>query len=137
DQTTTFPGTNLGGPTAPGWPLHNPNRLENTTLPHTYMFGPAVVNEFEAGYHRQLAFTQQSEPVKYSDFGVTAPSYDNGIPEISIIGALTLGGNGQTLLNIQNHYILQDTLSYTHGRHALRFGGGLERTQNNQGQFHY
>ncbi|MCU1273095.1 MAG: hypothetical protein JWO48_526, partial [Bryobacterales bacterium] len=137
DQTTTLPGTNLGGPTAPGWPLLNPNRFVNTTLSYTYIASPALVNEFEVGYHRQWAFTQQAEPVKYSDFGVTAPAYDDGIPEILINGALTLGGNGQTILNIQNHYILQDTLSYTLGRHVIRFGGGIERTQNNQEQFHY
>src|SRR5216684_2305371 len=133
----TFIGTNLGGPTAPGWPVLNPNRFVNTTLAHTYIFSPTLVNEFEIGYHRQWSFFEQAEPVKYSDFGVNAPSYDNGIPEIYIIGAVTLGGNGQTLLNIQNHYILQDTLSYTRGRHTLRLGGGIERTQNNQEQFHY
>jgi len=137
DQTTTFPPTNLGGPTAPGWPVLNPNRFVNTTLTHTYIFSPSLVNEFEAGYYRTWAFTQQSEPIKYSDFGVTAPSYDNGIPEILINGGITLGGNGQSLLDIQNHYTLQDTLSYTWGRHVFRFGGGVERTQNNQEQFHY
>ena len=137
DQTTTFPGANLGGPTAPGWPVLNPNRFVNTTLTHSYIFTPTLVNEFQVGYHRQWAFTQQSEPIKYSDFGVNAPAYDNGIPEILINGGLTLGGNGQTLLNIQNHYILQDTLAYTWGRHVLRFGGNIERTQDNQSQFHY
>jgi hypothetical protein len=137
DQNTTFPPANLGGPTAPGWPVLNPNRFVNTTVTYTYIFSPLLVNEIEAGYHRQWAFTQQSEPVKYSDFGVAAPSYDNGIPEILINGALTLGGNGQTLKNVQNHYILQDTLSYTWGKHILRVGGGIERTQDNQEQFHY
>jgi hypothetical protein len=137
DQNTTFPGANLGGSTAPGWPVLNPNRFVNTTLTHTYVFTPRLVNEFEAGYHRQWAYTQQSEPVKYSDFGVAAPAYDNGIPEILINGAMTLGGNGQSLKNVQNHYILQDTLSFTLGRHVLRFGGAIERTQDNQEQFHY
>ncbi len=137
DQTITFPPANLGGPTAPGWPWLNPNRFVNTTLTHTYVLSPLLVNEFEAGYHRQWALTLQSEPVRYSDFGVAAPSYDDAIPEILINGGLTLGGNGQTLRNTQNHYILQDTLSYTWGRHILRFGGGIERTQNNYGQFHY
>jgi hypothetical protein len=137
DQTQTFIGTNLGGPTAPGWPVVNPNRFVNTTLTYTYIFSPTLVNDFEIGYHRQWVFFDQVEPVKYSDFGVAAPAYDNNIPEILINGALTLGGNGQSLLDIQNHYILQDTVSYTRGRHVLRFGGAIERTQNNQEQFHY
>ena len=137
DQATTFPAANLGGPTAPGWPVLNPNRFVNTTLSHTYIFSPLLVNEFEVGYHRQWVFTEQSEPVSYSDFGVTAPAYDNNIPEILINGALTLGGNGQTIKVVQNHYILQDTLSYTWGRHILRFGGGIEQSQDNIEQFHY
>ena len=137
DQTTTFPAANLGGQTAPGWPVMNPNRFVNTTVTYTSIFSPLLVNEVEAGYHRQWAFTNQTEPVNYSDFGVTAPSYDNNIPAILINGALTLGGNGQSLKNIQNHYILQDTLSYTRGKHILRFGGNIERTQNNQQGFHY
>ncbi len=137
DQTTTFPTTNLGGPTAPGWPLLNPNKFFNATLAYNYIVSPSIVNEFQIGFHRQNALTLQSEPVKYSDIGVNAPAYDNGIPEILINGALTLGGNGQTLLNIQNHYVLQDTLSYTFGKHVVRVGGGIERTQNNQSQFHY
>ncbi|HLJ46248.1 MAG TPA: carboxypeptidase regulatory-like domain-containing protein [Bryobacteraceae bacterium] len=137
DEDITFQTANLGGPTAPGWPVLNPNRFVNTTLTHSYVFTPSLVNEFEVGYYRQWAFTNQTEPVKYSDFGVNAPSYDNGIPEILILGGLTLGGNGQSLRNVQNHYILQDTLSYTLGRHTLRFGGGIERTQDNQSQFHY
>ena len=137
NQTTTFPATNLGGPPAPGWPVLNPNRFVNTTLSHTYVIGPALVNEAQAGYHRQWVYTQQSEPISYSDFGVNAPSYDNNIPEISVNGSLTLGGNGQSLRVAQNHYILQDTLSYTRGRHVLRFGGGIEQSQDNLGSFHY
>src|SRR5262249_757539 len=66
DQTTTFPVANLGGATAPGWPLLNPNRFVNTTITDTYLLSARLVNEFELGYHRQWSFTQQSEPIKYS-----------------------------------------------------------------------
>jgi hypothetical protein len=138
DQTITFPPTNLGGATAPGWPWLNPNKFRNVSLTHTYVFNPTLLNEFEIAYHRQWAFTFQTEPVKYSDFGVNAPAYDDGIPAINFQGAApTLGGNGQTLLNIQNAYILQDSLAYTRGRHTFRFGGGVERLDNNLQQFHY
>ncbi len=138
DQTITFPPTNLGGATAPGWPWLNPNKFRNFSLTHTYIFSPTLLNEFEIAYHRQWAYTFQTEPVKYSDFGVNAPPYDDGIPAINFQGAApTLGGNGQTLQSIQNSYILQDSLAFTHGRHALRFGGGLERIDNNLEQFHY
>ena len=138
DQTITFPPTNLGGATAPGWPWLNPNKFRNVSVTHTYVFSPRLLNELTLAFHRQWAFTYQTEPVKYSDFGVNAPAYDDGIPAINFQGAApTLGGNGQTLQSIQNAYILQDALAYTWGRHALRFGGGLERLDNNLEQFHY
>lgn len=137
DQATTLPPANLGGPTAPGWPVLNPQRFYNTNITHTFIATPRLVNELIVGFHRQNAFTNQSKPMKYSDIGVNAPPYDNNIPQILINGALTLGGNGQSLRNIQNHYIFQDKVSYTLGKHVLRMGGGIERTHNNQQQFHY
>ncbi len=135
--TNTFISTNLGGPTAPGWPVVNPNKFVIASLTHTYVFTSSLINELQIGYHRQQVGFEQVEPISYSDFGVNAPSYDNNIPEIFINGALTLGGNGQSLLNYQNNYDLQDTLSWTHGNHTIRVGGGAEYTQNNNLGFHY
>src|SRR5260370_6775519 len=57
--------------------------------------------------------------------------------EIAIQGALPLGGNGQSVRLAQNTYVLQDSLSYNWGRHSLRFGGGLTRSQDNVEGFHY
>ena len=65
------------------------------------------------------------------------PSYDDGIPAISLNGSVSLGGNGQSLVNTQNTYILQDSMSWTHGRHIIRFGGGVTRVQNDLEGFHY
>ena len=137
DQVTTFPAANLGGPTAPGWPVLNPNKFYNASVTHTFIFGPNLLNEFQAGYHRSAALTDQSEPIKFSDFGVNAPSYDNGIPAINFNGALTLGGNGQSLSLVQNTYVIQDGVSYTRGKHSIRFGGGITRSQDNLEGFHF
>jgi Carboxypeptidase regulatory-like domain/TonB-dependent Receptor Plug Domain len=133
----TFPGTNIGGPTAPGWPVNSPNKYYNASLTHTFIISPNLLNQVEAGYHRTWINTDQSEPMKFSDIGMNVPSYDNGIPEIDLNGALTLGGNGQSLINTQNTYILQDSMSWTWGRHEFRFGGGVERAQDNIEGFHY
>src|SRR5258708_33503742 len=77
NQDVTFQTTNLGGPTAPGWPVLNPNTFVNTSMTHTYIFSPTLLNEFEIGYHRQVSLTDQTEPIKYSDFVVNTPSSDN------------------------------------------------------------
>ncbi len=138
DNTTqTFPGANLGGPTVPGWPLVIPAKYWNASLTHTYILTPYLLNQLELGYHRTFVYNQQSEPLKFSDVGINAPPYDNGIPEISINGVLTLGGNGQSLESIQNTYVFQDSVSWTHGRQIIRAGGGISRAQNNILNFHY
>jgi Carboxypeptidase regulatory-like domain len=138
DNTTeTFPVANVGGPTAPGWPLTIPTNYTNASLTYTYILTPSLLNEFEAAYHRTWAFNNQAEPIKYSQAGISVPSYDDGIPAINLNGSVSLGGNGQSLENTQNTYILQDSMSWTHGRHVIRFGGGVTRVQNNLEGFHY
>jgi hypothetical protein len=138
DNTTeTFPGTNVGGPTAPGWPLNIPTKYTNVSLTYTYVVSASLLNEFQAAYHRTWAYNDQSEPVKYSQAGISVPSYDDGIPAIDLNGSVSLGGNGQSLENTQNTYVLQDSMSWTHGRHIIRFGGGVTRVQNNLEGFHY
>ncbi len=138
DNTTeTFPASNVGGPTAPGWPLTIPTKYTNVSLTYTYIVTPSLLNEFEAAYHRTWAYNDQAEPLKYSQAGINVPSYDDGIPAISLNGSVSLGGNGQSLVNTQNTYILQDSMSWTHGRHIIRFGGGVSRVQNDLEGFHY
>ncbi len=138
DNTTeTFPGTNLGGPTAPGWPWLIPTKYWNASISHTYILTPSLLNELDLGYHRTWSYTQQAEPLQYSQVGINAPSYDNGIPEIDVNGSVTLGGNGQSLKSTQNTYVLQDSVSWTHGRQVMRFGGGITRAQNDIENFHY
>lgn len=135
--TQTLPPTNIGGPTAPGWPLLTPNKFRSISLTHTYIVKPNLINQLTLGFNRVFSYTSQSEPVQYSQIGVNAPSYDNGIPAIDINGALTLGGNGQSLKDTQNTYLLQDSMSWTLGRQTLRFGGGADQVQNNLENFHY
>lgn len=138
DNTTeTYPTTNVGGPTAPGWPLTIPTKYWNASVTHTFILTPNLLNELDLGYHRTFAYNDQSEPLQYSQVGINAPSYDNGIPEIDINGSVTLGGNGQSLKNTQNTYVLQDSVSWTHGRQVIRMGGGASTAQNNLEGFHY
>ncbi len=138
DNTTeTFPSTNVGGPGVPGWPLTIPTSYQNATVTYTFIASPSLLNELEAGYHRTFAYNYQDEPLQYSQLGINTPSYDNGIPEIDINGSVTLGGNGQSLKDTQNTYILQDSVSWTHGRHNIRFGGGAAKAENNLENFHY
>ena len=137
NETETFPATNIGGPTAPGWPVLIPNKFYNASIAHTFIVNPSLLNEFQAGYHRTWVQTQQSEPLQFSQLGINTPSYDNGIPAIDINGSLSLGGNGQSLYNTQNTYTLQDSMAWTRGRQTIHVGGGVTRSQNDIESFHY
>ena len=141
DTTFTQPQANLGGGTGPGFPVALTNNFRNFTLTHTYIFSPALVNRAEIGFHRTLGLFNQSKVFSYSQIGATVPSFDNTIPAIALdfgsANGLSLGGNGQTVHLAQNVYTFQDSLSFNHGRHAFRFGGGVSREQLNQVGFHY
>jgi hypothetical protein len=137
DQSQPFPATQLGGPAAAGFPQLVNNELRNFTLGHKYTFGPTLINQADFGFHRVFVPTVQVEPFQYSDIGVTAPSNANPFPAISIQGSLTLGGNGQGFESAQNNFTFQDSITWVRGRHNLRFGGGITRSQINATDFHF
>jgi hypothetical protein len=137
----TLPQANLGGGTAPGFPVDLTNNFRNFTLTHTYIFTPALLNQIELGFHRTFALYDQTKVFSYSQIGSAVPPADNTIPAIAIDfpsnTGLTLGGNGQTVRAGENTYTVQDSLSWNKGKHTFRFGGGIARYQDNQVGFHY
>lgn len=137
----TVPQANLGGGTAPGFPVALTNNFRNFTLTHTYIFNQSLINRAEIGFHRTLGLYAQSKVFTYSQIGATVPDFDNEIPAIALDfgsnNGLSLGGNGQTVHLAQNAYSFQDSLSWTRGRHSFRFGGGVNRQQLNEVNFHF
>ncbi len=139
--TYTLPQANIGGGTVPGAPVGLTNDFRNFTLTHTYIFSGALINRAEVAFHRTLGLFDQHRPFTYSAIGATVPSFDNGIPAIGLdFGSptgMSLGGNGQTVRLAQNTYSFQDALTWTRGRHTLRFGAGVSREQLNEVGFQY
>ena len=135
-QNQPLPPTNLGGPPAPGFPWLTDNRLRNFSLAHTYTLSSTLLNQAELGFHRTEAPTIQQELFKWSDVGVKAP-VANEFPEFAVSGSMTLGGNGQGLNIVQRHLTFQDSLTYIHGRHTFRFGGGITRSHVDLSNFHF
>jgi len=146
-QNATFP---LGfAPTLTGFDQPTDTSFRNLSLTHTYTFGPRLVNQLVLGYNRLNNKLAQTEPLvqapgqsglvpfSYSAFGASAPGLDDQYPGIGILGQFALGGNGQGSSVIQNNYNLDDTVSYNHGRHSFRFGGGVSRQQVNFQEFHF
>ena len=135
-QNQSLPTSQVGA-TAPGFPWLTDNRLRNVSLEHTYTFSATLLNQAEFGFHRIGAPTAQQELFKWSDVGVKASGAANDFPAVGVNGSLALGGNGQGLDLVQNHFTFQDSLTYIRGRHTMRFGGGITRSQLNLSNFHF
>lgn len=136
EQAYTLPAANLGGETAPGFPQDTPNHFRNFSALNNHIFNPRLLNQVEFGFHRTWVDTAQQEPFQYSDLGASVPSFDT-LPAISFLGGITLGGNGQSVVLGQDTWVYQDTVSWTRGNHALRFGGGATRVHDNIDSFQF
>jgi hypothetical protein len=135
-QNLSLPPSQLAA-TAPGFPWFTDNRMRNLSVSHTYTFSSALLNQAEFGFHRTGAPTNQHQVFKWTDVGVRASGSTNEFPAVGVNGSLALGGNGQGLDLVQNHFTFQDSVTYVRGRQTLRVGGGITRSQLNLSNFHF
>jgi len=155
-QTSAFPANNVGisSVTVPGFPQTTSNGFRDFSLTHTYAFNDHMVNQAILGYHRTSGILDQVYPktsfansagcsgsaaraISLASLCVPAPGFDNPVPQILVQGAFNLGGNGQRVSLFQNFYNFSDSLTYIRGKHSLRFGGGIDRGQINEPNFHF
>jgi hypothetical protein len=114
----------------PEWRSSSQLRAQVVGVNWTWTPNARWVNEAKFGYNRfwQAIFTvdHEKDPVKTFGIntGVTDPT-NFGMPRIDIGGFNQLGGeSGWPLLTIPNQtYQFADNLSYTLGKHTIRFGG--------------
>jgi outer membrane receptor protein involved in Fe transport len=125
-------------PTVPGFAnnFQNNNYFGNLSYSHT--FSSALVNEFHL-------FIQRNNYLQYEPSGAnksfTASALGVGITPDDPTGppilnfnnfAMVVGyaGNGPSRL-VNNTFGFTDTVSYIHGRHTWKMGGGISAYQNN------
>jgi len=154
NQTSAFPGNNIGltTVTVPGFPQTIDNGFRDFSLTHTYTVNDHFLNQAVLGYHRTTGILAQVYPnttfangagcgsgvVTLSSLCVTpAPAFDNVVPQVLVQGAFNLGGNGQGVNLYQNFYTFEDTVTYVRGKHSFHFGGGIDRGQINEPNFHF
>jgi hypothetical protein len=112
-----FRNTTLGT-TADGRPQYsytNPNATLYAKIDYLHTFSPSLINEVGVSFVRNTG--NQSDKI---------PS----LPNVYYIGGLSddfsqWGPSGW----VQNNYIYQDSLSYTHGNHSLHAGIDIDRQQ--------
>ena len=105
-------------------------------ISETHVFSPNLINEFRLGYNRinshrfQLnSDTDVSAQLQYP--GVPFAPNIGGLPQISINdGTATIGSSGfLPAIEKQNSYVLDENLTWVHGRHSAKFGTEIRREQ--------
>jgi hypothetical protein len=154
DQTSAFPGNNVGitSVTVPGFAQTTSNGFRDLSLTWDLTLNSHLVNQVVGGYHRTTGVLNQVYPkttfangagcgstgaITLTSLCVPAPSFDNNFPQILVQGAFNLGGNGQGVGLYQNFYSASDSLTYVHGKHSLHVGGGIDRGEINEPNFHF
>lgn len=101
---------------------------------YTRILGPSMVNELRAGYTRMTDHEASLYGGQDINAQVGLPStmdaHLNGFPRVTILNLAALGDSSSMPLDFTgNNYEAADTVSRAHGRHILRMGGELLRTQ--------
>ena len=125
----------------PYWANIDHNRVMVVRGVWVWVPNSSWVNEARFGYDRYNLQDYNGEctqnlgqPDYYKAFGfvsgINAPSPECGFPVITI-GNFTATGAGQFIqdqLVFQNTYHFIDSVSWTHGRHLIKFGGEFDHT---------
>jgi hypothetical protein len=113
------------------------NKVQSVALDWTHIFNPGLLNDLRAGFNR---FKDATLPL---DFGTNAGNAvgipnanhggnSSGLTKINISGYQQLGDSLWVPETIaENVYQLADTLSWTHGKHSVKFGVDFRRQQRN------
>jgi hypothetical protein len=145
DQPQNFPfevlkGASTGGDVPVGSGFTNNQRYQTGSLSWTRILSPTILNELRFSANRSATFDaipEDTTPPSALGFTTVFPDDPKGTapPAISVSGAFNLGPSPQG--PTKDHDVtfqVQDTFTWTHGKHALKFGGDLRWTQSN---FHY
>ncbi len=132
---TTDPLSPVGA-NVPGFPVGEYDRAQNFVAQETHIFSPSTIGVARFSYLRNTFLLDQHlnhEPLSNLGFqyAPTLPSAA-GPPFIQIGGYASVGDPITGPRNtFQNTFDLSGSLSWIHGRHEFKFGGGYRRDQIN------
>ncbi|HKV62266.1 MAG TPA: TonB-dependent receptor [Candidatus Acidoferrum sp.] len=116
-----FGGTTFGTPLANGGniPFTNTQNQHNLALIETHTFGPRVANEINLSHNRFSNPQIEGDPSKQ-----TAPNiYIDNQAAGCLNYSFGPGEGGQVVAFTQDRWALQDNLTWSLGRHAIKIGG--------------
>ncbi len=124
------------GANVPGFPVGQDDRSQNFVAQETHIFSPSTIGVVRVSYLRnKLLLDQHINHEPASDFGFTyAPTLPEaaGPPFIQVAGYASVGDPITGPRNsFQNTYDVSGSLSWIHGNHEAKFGGGFRLDQIN------
>jgi hypothetical protein len=124
------------GASVPGFPVGQDQRAQNFVVQETHTFSTSLIGVFRASYLRnKFLFGLHINPTTPASLGFKyTPSLEAAVgpPSIQVSGYTTIGnpitGPRDTF---ENAFDYSGALSWVHGRHELKFGGGYQHLQIN------
>lgn len=100
------------------------------SISDTHVFNSNVINQARFGYSRIFGPSHPQEPFTNADFGINNPlaAQFPGLSNIQVLGMFSIGPTGLSdQWSKTQTYEWSDMVSWTHGRHFIRFGGEMQK----------
>jgi Carboxypeptidase regulatory-like domain/TonB dependent receptor-like, beta-barrel len=137
DRSLFEPFSGPGFSVVPGYGNDVPRRAQNLMLSETHIFSSSILNELRLGFNRvALGVTQEGQGVsvnrKLGLPDLSTNPRDFGLTFITVPGYSPLGDEGNNPQHgVANTYQILDNLTYTRGRHLMKFGAEFRTQQQN------
>ncbi len=133
---TQFNPIPTSGASVPGFPVGQDQRAQNFVVRETHTFSPSLIGVFRASYLRnKFLFGEHINNTTPASLGFQyTPSLAAAVgpPSIQVAGYTTIGNPITGPRNtFENAFDYSGALSWVHGRHELKFGGGYQHLQVN------
>jgi hypothetical protein len=132
DPRTTQFNTGIGG-AVPGAPELSQYSNTNAVIKLTSIVTNTFVNELRGSFQRLYTKSSDSLPAGWTpqNLGITpiVPSETQGPPIDFLINGFGIGGFLEPVSSPTNQFQWQDQISWSHGKHTIRAGFEMEKTE--------
>ncbi len=107
------------------------NTQNTIRLAYDWTISPTLLNHFGAGFNRQHQLLVAPETTVNWGQKLGIAGINNGFPAISYGAFTALAQNQDRIEPVSNTFLYADSLSWTKGRHNMKFGVDFRRLQHN------